>query len=90
MATTPPRPGSDTPPEVERMMIELWRKATPEQKLQKVLSIGRMLNEFVLADLRQRYPEATERELQLRLAARSYDRDLMMKAFGWDPDVHGR
>jgi len=72
------------------MMIELWRKATPEQKLQKVLSIGRMLNEFVLADLRQRYPEATERELQLRLAARSYDRDLMMKAFGWDPDVHGR
>ena len=72
------------------MMIELWRKATPEQKLQKVLSIGRMLNEFVLADLRQRYPEATERELQLRLAARSYDRELMIKAFGWDPDVHGR
>jgi hypothetical protein len=89
MAMTPPRPGSDTPPEVERIMIELWRKATPEQKLARMCGIGRMLNELVRADLRQRYPDATEREMQLRVAARSYDRELMIKAFGWDPRIHG-
>jgi hypothetical protein len=86
---SPPRPGSDTPPEVERLMIELWRKASPEQKLQKVVGLGRALNELICADLRRRYPDATERELQLRVAARSYDRELMIKAFGWDPRVHG-
>jgi hypothetical protein len=86
---TPPRPGSDTPPEVERMMIELWRKMAPERKLQKVFSIGSSLNEVVRADLRRRYPDATPRELELRLAARSYGRELMIKAFGWDPEAHG-
>jgi hypothetical protein len=85
----PPKPGSDTPPEVERIMIGLWQRATPEQKLQKMFGIGAMLNELVRADLRRRYPAATERETQLRMASRSFDRDLMIRAFGWDPDVHG-
>ena len=67
---TAPGP-SDTSPEVERMMIEIWRRATPEQKLQKMLSMGRMLNELTRAFLRTQYPEATPREIQLRLAART-------------------
>jgi hypothetical protein len=70
-------------------MIELWRKASPELKLQRVFGMGRMLNELIRAELRRRYPEATDRELQLRLAARSYERELMIKAFGWDPKIHG-
>jgi len=70
-------------------MIGLWQRATPEQKLQKVFGIGAMLNELVRADLRSRYPDATERETQLRLASRSIDRDLMIRAFDWDPRVRG-
>lgn len=81
---------SDTEPGVERLMIELWRKATPEQRLAKALSLGRFINELVRADLRQRYPTATDREIELRLASRNLDRDTMIRAFGWDPDVHGR
>lgn len=80
---------SDTSPEVERMMIEIWRRATPEQKLQRVLSIGRSVNELTRAFLRVRYPDATPREIKLRLAARNLDRETMIKAFGWDPDIHG-
>lgn len=80
---------SDTSPEVERMMIEIWRKATPAQKLEKVLSIGRSINELVRAYLRQQYPEATPREIELRLAARNLDRETMIKVFGWDPELHG-
>jgi len=81
---------SDTSPEVARMMIEIWRRATPEQKLQKVLSIGRSINELVRAFLRTQYPDATPREIQLRLAARNLDRETMIKVFGWDPEIHGR
>jgi HEPN domain-containing protein len=72
------------------MMIEIWRRATYEQKLQKVLTIGRSVNELVRAYLRTQYPDATPREIELRLAARNLDRETMIKAFGWDPDVRGR
>jgi hypothetical protein len=80
---------SDTSPEVDRMMFEIWRRMSYEQKLQKVLSIGRMVNEMVRAYLRTQYPDATPREIELRLAARNLDRETMIKVFGWDPDIHG-
>lgn len=71
-------------------MIELWRAASPEQKLEKIFGIGRMINELALAELATRYPHASPRELRLRLASRVLDRETMIRAFGWDPDVHGR
>lgn len=67
-------------------MAELWRRATPVQKLQKMLAIGRMIDDLARAELLQRYPWATQRDLDLRLASRVLDRDLMVAAFGWDPD----
>jgi hypothetical protein len=71
-------------------MLEHWRRATPAEKLERVLSLGRSVNELTRAWLRKEYPAATPREIELRLAARNLDRELMIKAFGWDPEVHGR
>ncbi|HET7501553.1 MAG TPA: hypothetical protein VFK02_11135 [Kofleriaceae bacterium] len=82
--------GCDTPPSVERKMLELWRRATPEQKLARMFGMGHMINELARADVRRRYPTAAPREIDLRLASRTIDRDTMIKAFGWDPDGHGR
>jgi hypothetical protein len=83
-------PGSDTPRDVDERMIALWRACTPGQKLRKVFGIGAMVNELTRGELRARYPTATARELELRLASRTLDRETMIKAFGWDPDLHGR
>lgn len=80
----------DMSAEVERRMLEHWRRATPAQRLERVLSIGRSVNELTRAYLRRKYPSATPREIELRLAARSIDRELMIKAFGWDPEREGR
>lgn len=85
-----PRPGIDTHPGVERMMIEHWRRATPDHKLARMFGMARAVNALARADLRRRYPEATPRELELRLRSRSLDRETMIRAFGWDPDLHGR
>jgi hypothetical protein len=85
-----PERGSDTPRSVERMMMELWRHATPEQKLARVFGMGRMINELARAELRKRYPSASAREIELRLASRTIPRDTMILAFGWDPELHGR
>ena len=81
---------SDTSPEVDELMFQLWRKATPAQKLQKVLSIGRTVNALVRGELRRRYPTATPREIELRLASRNLDRETMIRVFDWDPELNGR
>ena len=81
---------SDTPPEVDELMFQLWRRATPAQKLQKVFGIGKMLNELVRSEIRRRYPGATAREVELRLASRNLDRETMIRAFHWDPELQGR
>lgn len=81
---------SDTSPEAETMMFRLWRQASPAQKLRKVFGMGKMVNELVRAELRRRYPEATPREIELRLAARNLDRQTMIRAFHWDPELQGR
>ena len=38
------------------------------------------------AGVRLQYPEASEREILLRTAARHLSRDLMIRAYGWDPE----
>lgn len=85
-----PRPGSDTPPHVERLMIELWRRATADQKLARMFGMGRMINELAKAEVRRRYPGASSREIDLRLAARTLPREIMIRGFDWDPDLHGK
>jgi hypothetical protein len=85
-----PARGSDTSPDIEQMMLGLWRRATPDQKLARMFGMGRMINELARAETRRRYPTATPREIDLRLASRTIDRETMIKAFDWDPDVRGR
>jgi hypothetical protein len=89
-STDRPARGSDTPPDIEHMMLEIWRRATPDQKLARMFGMGRMINELARAETRRRYPAATAREIELRLASRTLDRETMIKAFDWDPDIHGR
>lgn len=70
-------------------MIDYWRRASPAEKLARMFGMGHSINELARADLRRRYPDATPREIDLRLRSRSLDRNTMIRAFGWDPAVHG-
>ena len=80
---------SDTPPEIEQMIIEGYRQMSAAQKLQIVQDLIRSAQLLALSDIKQRYPQAGNRELQLRLASRWIEPELMKKAFGWDPEVEG-
>lgn len=71
-------------------MLDHWRQASPSQKAERMFGMARMVNELARAELRRRYPDATPREIDLRLRSRTLDRDTMLRAFGWDPDLHGR
>jgi len=76
----------DTSPEAERVLIDLWRTATPERKFALVLDTTRALQEFMLAGLRERYPHATPARLRRLFADLWLGPDLARKAYGEMPD----
>ena len=90
LGVTYPAIGSDTSPEIEQRMIEHWRRASPDEKLDRMFGMAQLVNDLARAELRQRYPSASERELTMRLASRTLDRQTMIRVFRWDPAEHGR
>ena len=81
---------SDTPPEVEAIQLEAYRRMAPAEKARIVEDLNRAVRELAAARIRSRYgPQLTDRELRLRLAALWLDRETMVRAFGWDPEKEG-
>jgi len=80
---------SDTSPDMERVLIELYRRMPNWQKLRQVSELTRAVQELALCDIRRRHPHADEREQRLRLASRWLDAETMRQVFGWDPDREG-
>lgn len=82
-------PTNDTHPAIEAFLIEGYRKMSPAQKLERVRVLTRAVQELALLDVRRRHPNADEREQALRVASRWMDRELMVRAFGWDVGAMG-
>lgn len=83
------RPLSDTSPEAEKLLIELYRRMPAWQKLRQVSQLTLAVQELALCDIRRRHPHADEHEQQLRLASRWLNAETMRQVFGWDPDREG-
>jgi hypothetical protein len=79
----------DTPPEIEKIMIEGYRKMSAAKKLRIMQDLIQTAYLLALGDVRRKHPGAEPRELMLRLASRRVEPELMRKAFGWDPDTEG-
>jgi hypothetical protein len=79
----------DTRPEAQRVLDDLVRRMTPEQKLARVVELQEAVEAFARGGIRARHPRADGREVELRLGALKYGRELMVAAFGWDPGVEG-
>jgi hypothetical protein len=80
---------TDTPPEIEKIIIEGYRRMSAAQKLRLMQALNRTAQLLALSDIKRRHPQASPREWQLRLASRWIEPALMREAFGWDPDVEG-
>ena len=80
----------DTPAEIEQRLVEEYRRMSPGQRLMMAMEMNRAVQEMAAARIRAQYgPDIPEREVRLRLAALWIDRDTMIRAFGWDPEVKG-
>ena len=68
--------------------LDLLRKMPPGDKLATTLALSDFARRLSETGVRMQYPEADDREVFLRTAARHLSRDLMIRAYGWDPDEH--
>jgi len=80
---------TDTPSHIQKLLIEGYRRMSPQQKLKRVDELTKAVQEFALARIRQQYDDLSERELKLHLASLWLDREIMIKVFNWDPSVKG-
>ena len=69
-------------------MIAAYRRMTPAQKLARVAALTEASRQLAAIGIRERFPDASAREVALRLAAMRFDRETMIRAFGWDPREH--
>lgn len=79
----------DINPEAERALIERVRRMPIWERALQWDALNREWRERILAELRDRYPQADEQELRKRLAARLLPRDIVIRMFDWDPEKEG-
>jgi hypothetical protein len=75
----------DTHPKMEALQIELWRAASPTQKMQMLAQLNQSARLLALAGLRSQYPQAGEAELQRRLAGLLLGEEIACKVYGGLP-----
>jgi hypothetical protein len=76
----------DTSPEAERVLIELYRKATIGQKLAMVEEANRTAKALAMTGLKERYPNESPEKLRRRLADLWLGPELAAKAYGPLPE----
>lgn len=76
----------DTPLEIEQVQIDIWRRMSPSDKMRLVSGLCRRLHILAAEAVKQRHPQASEREQFLRLAIVRLGYDLAVEAF---PDATG-
>jgi hypothetical protein len=83
---------SDTTPEAWRIFLELQRQMPPEEKLRRAFELSATVRRAAEAGLRERYPDADDREIFLRLARLILGAELCERVYGkvaW-PDERAR
>ena len=81
---------SDTDPVVRRLQIERLRAMSPAQRGALLEALNRDCERMAMAGIRSRHPNATDREVLMRLGVLRNGPELMKAAFGWDAAVEGR
>jgi hypothetical protein len=79
----------DTSIEVERIQMEILRRMTPGQKMDRVRDLTMTAAEMQYAAIKRQRPDASDEEIRLRVISRWLPRELMIRAYNWDPAEHG-
>ncbi len=86
---THPKEFTDTDPRAMEVWLDLLRKKAPGERLAATLGLAELALKMAEAGVRKMHPQAPDREVFLRVAARHLPRELMIRAYGWDPETNG-
>jgi len=84
-----PEEFTDTDPRAMEVWLELLRQKPPGERLATTLGLAELALKMAEAGVRMMHPEAPDEEVFLRVAARHLPRELMIRAYGWDPKTNG-
>jgi hypothetical protein len=84
-----PEEFQDTEPRALEVWLELLRSKTPGERIAATLGLTSFALQMSEMGVRRMHPEASDREVFLRVAARHLPRDLMIRAYQWDPEIDG-
>jgi hypothetical protein len=85
-----PEEYTDTDPRAMEVWLDTLRAKTPGERMSLALQLTNLAIQVSAAGVRSRHPHASEEELAMRSAALRLPRELMIAAYGWDPDRDGR
>ena len=71
------------------MLLEIQRRMSPAEKVQRVFDMSRLIRSAAESGLRDAYPEADDREIFLRAARQRLGPELFLKVYGHSLPDHG-
>jgi hypothetical protein len=77
---------ADTQPAALRAFLDLNHNLPAQQKYDQVVAMYESINATYAVEERRLHPDADDREIFLRVAARRLGPELVRKAYGWAPD----
>lgn len=79
----------DTHPHIQKLIIEGYRRMSPQEKLKRVSELTKAIQQLALARIIKQYGQISEREQQLRLASLWLEPEIMVQVFQWSPQEKG-
>jgi hypothetical protein len=76
---------SDTDPAAGEILLAARRGLSPEDRIREVFALTDLLLRLSEAGVRRLHPDADDREVFLRAAARRLGRETVARVYGWDP-----
>jgi hypothetical protein len=71
----------DTPPEIERIHLEILRKMNPEKRLRLAFELMETEKKIILEGIKSRHPEYGEKEARLALIRILLGDELFVKVY---------
>jgi len=72
----------DTSEDIDRKMIEIYRRMSPAEKIQRLFALSETSRYLNAIGMRQLFPGITDREIRIRQLAASVDVETLNQAFG--------
>jgi hypothetical protein len=72
----------DTSPEAWRIMLDVYRKMSPQQRFERTFELSEFVRAACEAGIRSQCPLASDREVFLRLTQRTLGPELFRQVYG--------